>query len=95
MVIMAIDGHDDEYSSVIERFWAPMEGDKPRGRKFMLLNLKRFCACFNIPIDFDDPSTEFPGATARCAVKLVRDSYVKDGEKREIEKNELSLPRLA
>lgn len=74
---------------IFEYISMPAPGDKPETRKMMLLNLRRFCAVFNVPIEGGVNSEDFLGATGRCyVVQKERDD---NGEMA----NNLKLPKLS
>lgn len=79
LVALGFDGEPD-FANILHNLALPHEDDTSEGRKFKLLQIKRFGHQFGITVDGGINTEEFSGSTAECNVKI--DEY--QGQKKNI-----------
>lgn len=85
-VVITIDDPDYPNATPIFHYLNHPEGAKDdQTAQLFMLDIKRFCHCFDVPYDFE--AGDLPGSKGTCFVKQV------EGDDDQI-RNELRLPRV-
>ena len=100
-VLSVIESPDHPNAAPINTYLSlPSDDDEPKAAAFKLLQLRRFCECFEIPFDESGFDTDdIAGSEGDCLVKqesfqpLLPDGSP-DSSKEPFVSNKLSLPRL-